>query len=61
MQQTPPLPATLAQKCPAIDPVESDDWDDLAAAYMRLAAQYGECAARHNAIKQPVEMVGLNR
>lgn len=39
----------LAQHCPPILETTSDSWDDLARAYIRLTAMYGECAARHRA------------
>ena len=44
------LPANLAQPCPAVPQVTSDSWDDFARSYMALAVQYGECAARHQAV-----------
>ncbi|WP_437340324.1 Rz1-like lysis system protein LysC [Achromobacter mucicolens] len=46
------LPANLAQPCPPVPEVVSDSWDDLARNYIILALQYGECAARHKAIRQ---------
>lgn len=45
----PILPANLAQPCPPVPEVTSDSWDDFARSYIALAAQYGQCAARHRA------------
>jgi hypothetical protein len=46
----PQLPANLKKPCPPIERLATEDWDDLAVAYMLLAAQYGECAARVNVL-----------
>ncbi|MHC0506415.1 hypothetical protein [Achromobacter aegrifaciens] len=46
----PILPANLALPCPPVPEVISDSWDDFARNYMALALQYGECAARHQAV-----------
>ena len=45
------LPPNLAQPCPPVSEVTSDSWDEFARSYMALAIQYGECAARHRALK----------
>ncbi len=44
------LPANPAQSCPLVAPVTSNSWDDLARTYIEQAFQYGECAARHDAV-----------
>lgn len=42
----PPQPAVLVTPCKPIPQLAGDDWDALGRAYIQLALDYGECAAK---------------
>ena len=48
--ERPPLPVNLAAPCPPIEELNSNSWDELAKAYIKLVFDYSDCAAKHEAV-----------
>lgn len=56
----PPAPqvfqhANLTAKCPEPAPFDGSTSDDIVDAYLDLAAQYKDCAIRHNALVESLK------